>query len=236
MKISKSYYDGYVYDLAVETNQNFFANNILVHNCGFWTAKKRYALNVYDMEGTRYIEPHLKIMGLETARSTTPAVCRKTLEETIRLVLTTDEATVIDYIENYRKKWYSYEPEQIAFPKGVNNLKKYSHHETIYIKATPIHVRGSLLYNHYVKKHGLENRYEEITDGDKIKYLYLTLPNPIKEDVIAFSKHIPNEFNVKKYTDYNKQFQKAFMDPIKHILIAIGWDYEKRSTLEGMFE
>jgi DNA polymerase elongation subunit (family B) len=205
-----------------------------------WTAKKRYMMRVHDSEGVRYETPKTKIMGIETTRSSTPQVVRDSLKEAINLILTTDEDTVISFIEDFRNKFNSYEPEEISFPRGVNGMKKYKDTNAIYIKSTPIAVKGSLIYNHYLKKHGLEKKYQTINEGDKIKFLYLKMPNPIcgqygVDQVISFPNSIPKEFELDGFFDYDKQFEKAFLDPLKNILLSVGWSHEKRSTLEGIF-
>tara|TARA_R100000951_G_C2653480_1_gene185276 strand:+ start:15971 stop:18316 length:2346 start_codon:yes stop_codon:yes gene_type:complete len=200
-----------------------------------WIAKKRYAMNVYDNEGTRYQEPKLKVMGLEIVRSSTPAPVRESLKEAVRLTLTTDEKTLQKFIETTRKAFKSMSPEQIAFPRGCNNLIKYTDTKDIYKKGTPIHVRGSLLYNHFVREHKIAHRYEKIQEGDKIKFLYLKEPNNLRENCISFNSKIPDEFGIHKYIDYDLMFQKAFLDPMDTIVNSLGWETEEQNTLENLF-
>jgi len=202
---------------------------------GIWTAKKRYMMRVYDSEGVRYDEPTLKIMGIETTRSSTPQLVRQQLKDAIRLILTTDERTVIDFIESSKSNFMEQEPEDIAFPRGVNGLDKYKGTTTVYVKSTPIAVKGALLYNDALKKYKVTRKYKKIHSGDKIKFLYLKTPNPIGDQVISFVNRIPLEFDLSEFIDYEKQFEKAFLDPLKTILEKIGWDYERRATLEGLF-
>ena len=200
-----------------------------------WTAKKRYMMNVYDAEGVRYATPKLKIMGIETTRSSTPQVVRNSLKEAIRLILQTDEPTVIEHIEKCHEDFMDLSVEDIAFPRGVNGLSRYSDSSTIYRKSTPIAVKGSLLFNHYIKEKGLQRKYPLISEDDKIKFLHLKMPNPVRDKVISFPGSLPKELGLHKYVNYEEQFQKSFIDPIKNILDAVGWSHEKRSTLEGLF-
>jgi hypothetical protein len=179
-------------------------------------------------------------MGIETTRSSTPQVVRDSLKEAINLILTADEDTVIEFIEGFREKFKSFDPEEIAFPRGVNGIKKYSDISSIYKKSTPIAVKGSLLYNHYINKLRLEKKYRKIVDGDKIKFLHLIKPNPVggvagQDQVVAFPNSLPKEFGLNDFIDYDIQFEKAFLDPIKHILEKIGWKWEHMNTLEGFF-
>jgi DNA polymerase elongation subunit (family B) len=202
---------------------------------GIWTAKKRYILNVWDSEGVRYSEPKLKIMGLEAVKSSTPAPCRQMIKDAFNIIMTKSEDDVIEFINASRKKFYSLTPEEISFPRSANNIEKYRSTSTIYIKGCPIHIRGVLLYNHYLKKNSLENKYPLINNGEKIKFCYLKTPNTIHENVISFIQQFPKELNIQRYVDYELQFEKSFIEPLKTILNCIGWGIEKTNTLESLF-
>jgi len=202
---------------------------------GIWTAKKRYILNVWDSEGVRYEEPKLKMMGIEAVKSSTPAPCRQMIKDALKLMMSGTEDEVIDYIANCRNKFGSLPPEEISFPRSVSDVIKYKSHSTIYAKGTPIHVRGALLYNHYIKENKLDNKYSLIQNGEKIKFCYLKKPNIIHENVISFIQDFPKELNLDKYVDYDLQFDKSFLDPLRIILDSIGWNVEKTNTLESFF-
>jgi DNA polymerase elongation subunit (family B) len=202
---------------------------------GIWTAKKRYILNVWDSEGVRYEEPKLKMMGIEAVKSSTPAPCRKMIKDALKLMMSGTEDEVIDFIENARKEFRNLPPEKISFPRSASDVQKYKSSATIYAKGTPIHVRGALLFNHYVKEANLTNKYSLIQNGEKIKFVYLKKPNPIHENIISFIQDFPKELGVDKYIDYELQFEKAFLDPLKTILDAIGWKVEKTVNLDSFF-
>jgi len=202
---------------------------------GIWTAKKRYILNVWDSEGVRYEEPKLKIMGIEAVKSSTPAPCRKMIKDALNLMMGGTEEEVIEFIDDARAKFKKMPPEDISFPRTVSDVNKHKSHSTIYAKGTPIHVRGALLYNYYVKENKLDNKYSLINNGEKIKFVYLKKENPIRENVISFISDFPLELGIDKYIDYDLQFQKAFLDPVKVILDAIGWNVEKTVNLELFF-
>ena len=206
---------------------------------GIWTAKKRYMLNVWDSEGVRYEQPKLKIMGIETTRSSTPSIVRQKLKDCIRLILTTNEDTIQNFIVEFKEMFYKEKAEEIAFPRGVSNLKKYSSNTDIYSKGTPVAVKGALIYNHYMKKMKLTRKYETIFEGDKVKFIYLKKPNPIAgpkgDQVISFKTVLPKELNLEEFIDFDKQFNTSFLDPLKNILDVIGWKTEKVNTLEELF-
>ena len=202
---------------------------------GIWTAKKRYILNVWNSEGVQYSEPKLKMMGIEAVKSSTPAPCRTMIKDGLKLMMNGTEEEVIDFIDKCRNDFKALPPEQIAFPRSVSDVVKYRSYSDIYSKGTPIHCRGALLFNHYIKEKKLDNKYSLITNGEKIKFVYLKKPNIIHENVISFIQDFPHELGLDKYIDYDLQFEKSFVEPLKAILDAIGWNVEKTVNLELFF-
>jgi len=216
-------------------DQKMFMKRENIADRGIWTAKKRYILNVWDSEGVRYEEPNLKMMGIEAVKSSTPAPCRTMIKDGLKLMMNGTEEDVIHFIDDCRAKFKTLPPEEIAFPRTVSDVKKYYNYTDIYIKGTPIHCRGALLFNHYVKKNKLDNKYSLIGNGEKVKFLYLKKPNIIQENVISFIQDFPRELGLEKYVDYDLQFDKSFVEPLKTILDAIGWNVEKTVNLELFF-
>jgi DNA polymerase elongation subunit (family B) len=202
---------------------------------GIWTAKKRYIMNVWDSEGVRYAEPKLKIMGIEAVKSSTPAPCRKMIKDALKLMMNGTEDEVIEFISKCRTDFHKFSPEEVSFPRSVNDLVKYRSSNSIYEKGTPIAVRGALLFNYHVKEKKLTKKYSLIQNGEKIKFCYLKKPNPIYENVISFIQDFPKELNLNSYVDYDTQFEKGFLEPLKTILNAIGWNSEKQTTLDSFF-
>jgi DNA polymerase elongation subunit (family B) len=215
-------------------DQKMIMKREVIANKGIWTAKKRYILNVYNEEGVELKEPKLKIMGIEAVKSSTPGPCRDKIKEALKVIMTKDESALIQFIDDFRKQFRKLRPEDIAFPRSCNNLKKYSSRTTIYKKSCPIHVRGSLLYNNLLKKHKLK-KYEQVQEGDKIKFVQLKEPNPLRENVISFIGVLPKEFDLHRYIDYDNQFDKSFLEPLRFIVNAIDWSFERQSTLDDFF-
>jgi DNA polymerase elongation subunit (family B) len=202
---------------------------------GIWTAKKRYILNVWDSEGVRYEEPKLKIMGIEAIKSSTPAPCRKMIKDGLKLMMSGTEEDVINFIDKCREDFKKMPPEEIAFPRTASDVRKYHSSSSIYAPKTPIHIRGALLFNYYVKEKKLTNKYSLINNGEKVKFIFLKKPNTIQENVISFIQDFPKELGLDKYIDYELQFEKSFVDPLKSILDTIGWNVEKTVNLELFF-
>ena len=232
--IEKSYQELATYVSAYEQKMSMKRENIA--DRGIWTAKKRYILNVWDSEGVRYKEPKMKIMGLETARSSTPAYFRDKLYAAFQIIISKSNDELINFINGVRSETKERPYDEVAFPRGVNNLSKYRHPTTIYSKGTTIHVRGALLYNWYVKKYKVEHKHPFIQEGEKIKFMYLKTPNPLHENCISFFGELPKEFGIEKYVDYQTQFEKSFLEPLKNVLQCIGWTHEKVITIGSFFE
>ena len=207
-----------------------------IASTGIWTAKKRYMLNVWDSEGVRYDEPKLKMMGIEAVKSSTPAPCRTAIKNAIQVMMNGTEADLLSYIDTFKTEFNSLPPEDIAFPRSVNGLRKFKASGTVYSKGCPLHVRGTLLYNFYIAKNKLEYKYPLVQEGEKIKYVYLLRPNPLgNENVISFLNTFPRELDLEESIDRDAQFKKSFLDPLRIITDVIEWDIERVPNLEFLF-
>ena len=216
-------------------DQKMFMKRETIANKGIWTAKKRYILNAWDIEGVRFAEPKLKVMGIEAVKSSTPGACRDKIRECLKVIMNSDEEDAQKFIADFREEFYELPIEDIAFPRGCNGINKWANKSSIYSKGTPIHVRGALLYNYHNTKQRLTHKYPLIQDGEKLKFVYLKTPNKISENVISFPNTFPKEFGLDKYIDHELQFSKSFLEPIKVIMDTIGWKPEKIPSLEFLF-
>ena len=202
---------------------------------GIWTAKKRYILNVYNNEGVAYNEPHMKVMGLEMVKSSTPSAIREKMKKSIKIMMQGTENDIHEFIADFKVNFKKLPVEDISFPRGLNGLKDYADSVIMYKKGTPIHVKGAILYKHYLVKMGLDKKYPKIQEGEKVKFTYIKQPNPFKDMVISYPGRLPVEFGLQEYIDYDLQFEKAFIEPIKVVLDCMGWSTEKRNSLESFF-
>lgn len=290
----------WVYDIEVENDHNFFANDILVHNStyismndivknfnttdkekiithlakftddyinpeikkGFnkladimnahesaikmareniadraiWTAKKHYVMNVWNKKGKKLDEPELKIVGLEVIKNTIPIACKKKLKEALKIIMSSNNNHLISFIDEFKMEFRNLPIDEISSPRKVSDVTKYEDNLTIYGKKTPMHTRAAILYNYYLRKNNLENKYALIRDDENIKFCYLRMPNPIQENIIGLKDGIlPEEFGLTKYIDYDTQFEKTFLDPLDIICKVINWKTEEIATLEGLF-
>jgi DNA polymerase elongation subunit (family B) len=211
-------------------DQKMFMKRETIADKAIWTAKKRYIMNAWDVEGVRYDKPKLKIMGIEAVKSSTPEVCRDKIKEALTIIMQGTEKDVQSFISNFKTEFFKLPPEDISFPRGVNNLSKYTSSVTIFTKGTPMHVRGALVYNDMIKKNSLDKRYPIVQEGEKIKFCYLKEPNPSMQNTIAFPSSLPKELKLHNYIDYETQFAKAYSEPLQTILDAIGWSAEQKGV------
>ena len=231
--IDKSYQTLAKYVGAYE--QKMFMKRENIADKAIWTGKKHYIMNVFDSEGVRYEEPKLKMMGIESVRSSTPGVVRKAIKEALEVLMKEGEHALRDYVDDFENKFRQMPFEDVAFPRGCRYLTKWTSASDIYKKGTPIHVRASLLYNKHLEEKKLTKKYPPIYEGDKVKFCYMKLPNPMRENVFAVPQVLPPEFNIDDYIDYDKQFSKSFKEPLNHITEAIGWRLEKQADLLDFF-
>ena len=231
--IAKSY-DAFFTRMNHHTKRMEMAREVIADR-GIWTAKKRYILNVHNSEGVQYAEPKLKIMGIEAIKSSTPEVCRDKFREVFKIIISGSESDTQEFIRRFKEEFKSLPPENVAFPRSVSNITDWHDRRSVYKKGTPIHVRGSLLYNKLVKDAKLSKRYELVTNGSRIFFTYMKKPNPMHENVIAFPDILPQELKLNNYVDYDMQFNKTFVEPLQLILDAVGWTAEPVATLDEFF-
>lgn len=231
--IDKSYQQmaGYVHAFQ----QKMLMKREAIASKGIWTGKKRYILNVYNNEGVAYAKPKLKIMGIEAVRSSTPSSCREKIKGSLDIIMNGTEDQLIDFVSGFRKEFRELPFEKVAFPRSLNNMNKYRDASMGWKSGTPIAVRGAFIYNQMIKDEKLSNVLEKLKDGDKIKFSYLKVPNPARQNVISCLDELPEAFNLHQYVDYDTQFEKAFELPLRGITDVIDWKLERINTLEDFF-
>ena len=236
-KVLQPFIDGGYQELSEYMNaygQKMQMKREVLADKAIWVAKKRYVLNVHNSEGVQYAKPKIKVMGLEMVKSSTPAVVRKKLKDALEVILHKDQSALQTFVKEFKRDFTSLSVNDVSFPRSVSSLKEYTG-TPIYKKGTPIQVRGALLFNHYLKMKGLTRKYEPITNGNKIKFVYLRTPNPINENVISFNNVLPKEFGLDDYINYDLQFEKTFLDALNIVIEPLGWHAEEKASLESFF-
>jgi DNA polymerase elongation subunit (family B) len=218
---------------------NSYANKMVwerevIAESGVFVAKKRYALKVWDSEGVRYNDPKIKIMGLEAIRSSTPQWARKYLKECYAIALDRDEKKLQSRFAEMRAEFMAMPVEKIAIPRGVNGLEKWgSKDASIYTSGTPNHVKAALIHNYMIDLLGL--KINKIVSGNKIKFVKLRQPNPIRQDIIAFDNKLPSEFGLDDYVNRPEIFESGFVSPLTLFIQTLNWNYEETVSLEDFF-
>jgi DNA polymerase elongation subunit (family B) len=229
-----------------------------------WSGKKHYILQVWNSEGDNYFECNdchnkfsgpsevappcndcksantkrvakMKIMGFDMVKSSLPKFTKDAMRKAVNIVMTGSQDELATFIESTRLAFMKLPAEDVAFPRGVNDIEKWANEADTYSKGTPIGVKAVLLHNEYLIKLGLQNKYAPIASADKIKFLHLKQPNPIFDKVIAFNGKLPVEFGLHKYIDYAEMFKATLIKPLEKILEPIGWSSEKQYDMEQFF-
>jgi DNA polymerase elongation subunit (family B) len=236
-KIEKAIADGYdtlAKDMGAYRNAMSMKRE-KINDKAIFVGKKKYILNVLNSEGVHYAKPKISVTGIESVRSSTPEVCRKKMVEAFRIFLDETESASQDFIEGFRREFSSLSVSEIAKISGTDDIEKFMNSSGSYTKGCPIHVRGAILYNEFLKKKGLDNKFESIRSGDKIKFVYLKMPNPIRENIVSFPGYLPKEMGLEQYIDYDIQFDKVFLNPLDIVLKSMGWSATKINSLESFF-
>jgi len=220
-------------------DQKMYMKREVIADKGIWTAKKRYILNVHDSEGVRYKEPKLKMMGIEAVKSSTPAPCRARIKDAMNIIMGGTEKELNLFIQDFRAEFMELPPEDIAYPRSCNGVIKYKGTDRLFKQGAPIHVKGGILYNHLVQKNNLSNKYPYIQEGDKIRFLHMKEPNIYQSSAFSFITTLPRELDIVKFIDYDMQFEKSFVEPLRFITEKAKWlidsSYGTQGTLEDFF-
>ncbi len=197
-----------------------------------WTSKKRYAMKVWNSEGVQYDKPKMKVMGLESVRSTTPAYASDYLVECYALALDTDDETEMhEKIADIRDEFDRLDNTVIAEPTSVNGLTKWADKDTLFKKGCPHHVKAALYHNKLVA----DNQWRHINpiqNGEKIMMVPLKAGLEMKK--IAFVGELPTEFELEDLVDRTKLYNSKFANPMQNFLDSLGWS-PKRVAKIGKF-
>ena len=147
-----------------------------------------------------------------------------------------DEKMLNTFIQDFRKDFMKMTPEQIAYPRSVNGLRKWTDSANLFKKGAPIHVKGAILFNHLIKKNKLNHKYAFINEGEKIKFLQLRTPNKYQSTAITFITKLPKELDFHAIIDYDEMYIKSFVEPLKFITDKIRWRIDKSFGSQGSLE
>lgn len=201
--------------------------------------KKNYIIQVYDNEFVRYSKPEIKMMGVETAKSSTAMIIRKKLEECFNIVINKDTHEPIELkgvVDEFRKEFDEVDIVSIASPRGIKDIDKWMDERGNILSGCPIHVRAAIVYNNFIASDpDLKRRYEEIKNGSKIRFVKLKQPNLLHSHVVAFIDDIPDEMELDKYVDRKTQFEDTFMKPLESFTQLIDWDVRRTNSLTSLF-
>ena len=208
---------------------------------GLFITKKRYAINIFDLEGKRLDvegkQGKIKAMGLDLKRSDTPVVIQKFLMTLLTRVLAgAGREEIIEMIKSFKYDFKERPAWEKGSPKRVNNLTKYSAEEKKLGRANmPGHVRAAMNWNS-MKKMNSDNYSQSIIDGMKTIVCKLK-SNPLNWTSIGYPTdelHIPQWFKDLPFDD--AAMEATVVDQkIDNLLHVLAWDLAQETNTTNTF-
>ena len=208
---------------------------------GLFITKKRYAINIFDLEGKRLDvegkQGKIKAMGLDLKRSDTPVVIQKFLMTLLTRVLAgAGREEIIEMIKSFKYDFKERPAWEKGSPKRVNNLTKYSAEEKKLGRANmPGHVRAAMNWNS-MKKMNSDNYSQSIIDGMKTIVCKLKA-NPLNWTSIGYPTdelHIPQWFKDLPFDD--AAMEATVVDQkIDNLLHVLAWDLAQETNTSNTF-
>jgi DNA polymerase elongation subunit (family B) len=208
-----------------------------VSKSGIWIAKKRYAQWIISDNGVPVDK--LDVKGLDVVRSSYPAAFRKFMSEVLIEILRGDtEEQLTNKVHDFKKNLPNMDVVKIAKAGAVKNLSKYmpkKKNQTAMFQfpsGCPAHVKAAIAYNQLLKHFGVENQYEPLKDGDKIKWVYLK-QNPYGLDGVAMNGYNdPPQIMelINTYINHDKIFERELLKKLEDFYGALDWGEVLSST------
>lgn len=199
-----------------------------IADVGLFLMKKRYVLHVIDDEGI--VGPKYKYTGVDVVRTTMPNALKPFAKQIIETMMTTQSVTETNKVLNDTYTTFmTLTPHEIAFVKGLRGYEGYASKcdGLRPAKKMPIHAKSAYFYNLLVKQLGLESKYEKISSGDKVRYLYLETPNKYNIGSIGFKYDLPIEVMSNLKIDYEAMFEKIMFSAIERFYECVNWQIRK---------
>lgn len=221
------------------TYMNAYCNQMqmkreVIADAALFRAKKNYVMQVYDNEHVRYDEPKLKMMGIETAKSTTPDFVKEALIDCYKIMLNGNNQELLDKISSFHIKYLNEDYNNLATPRGVNSIMKWVDSDGSYKNRIPYHVKASLEFNRLLKEKGLTD-IPPITDGMKVRIITLSNKAPVDGGYIAYVGSLPEEFGLTNYIDRETLFEKTFLSPVESFTSTLGWKHQDTFEINDFF-
>lgn len=221
-KIIQDSIEEYAEILNIQDPSQIGVEREVISDRAFFVAKKRYAARVLDMEGVRFNldDPYIKTMGLEIARSSTPAWVKKKLQESISVILDNDQYGVRKWRDETKLQYQNQPLEDICAVQSVNSLDY-----KLGDKGIPQGSKAALAHNNWVQQQGLEDTIELLQPGEKYKRCYLLTPNRFGTEIISFGDpKIAKIIEEDGIFDYQTNFQKQFEQPLERMVESMNYD------------
>ena len=224
--------DKHVFDIKQE----------VIAKTGLFITKKRYGLKIINDAGRKVNKIHVK--GLDTVRSNFAVAMKRLLSSVLEDILADVPKVQIDErISKFKRNMHMLHYDVMANPIGVKGIQKYTADSDevfqTFKKGAPVHVKSAINYNSLLQ-HWYEGRkYEKITNGTKIKWVYLK-DNEFGFDTIAYKGYEdPPQIleMIKNKIDHNKMYEQAMSKKLGMFYDAMKWEavVDKQISIERFF-
>jgi len=216
-----------------------------VIRAAYFRATRRYAQWITKQEGI--VKESLDVKGLEFKKANFPPVLGKFFHKTLVDVLKGTQQNEIDSrVKEFKKEILdgSISLTELGNPTSVKTLNKYTERKaragemfTVVAKGAPAAVRAVIRYNDLLRFWGLSNKHSLITQGDKIKWIYLK-PNPYQIDAIAFLEwDLPEKIRkfIEQNADRKKIFESILLNKLEGFYNDLGWTLNLNPYKEMFF-
>ena len=226
-------YDRLAKDCFNVTSHRLEMKTECVIRSAYFRATRRYAQWITKQEGID--NETLDVKGLEFKKANFPPVFGKFFKSCLEQVLKGVPKHEIDsQLFEFRRQILSGEIPlaDIGNPQAVKKMNKFTERKaragemfSSIGKGAPAAVKASIIYNDLLRFWKLDKKYNYITQGEKIKWIYLK-NNPYRIDAIAFLDYdIPEQIStfIEKYADRQKVFESILLNKLEGFYSDLGW-------------
>ena len=199
----------------------------------YFRATRRYAQWITKSEGI--VKESLDVKGLEFKKANFPPVLGKFFHAALVDILKgAGQEEIDDRIKIFKTEILdgTIPLTQLGNPTSVKTLNKYTERKarvgemlSTVAKGAPAAVRAVIRYNDLLKFWGLDKKHSPITQGTKVKWIYLK-PNPYQIDALAFLDYdFPPKIEefIEKYADRKKIFESILLNKLEGLYSDISW-------------
>ena len=230
--VTKSY-DKLAKDVFRSNEHRLEMKTECVIRSAYFRATRRYAQWITKQEGIK--NETLDVKGLEFKKANFPPVLGKFFKKALIDVLKgATQAEIDGRLKIFKKQILdgSIPLTELGNPQAVKKLNKYTARKaragemfSVMEKGAPAAVKATVVYNDLLRFWGLHKNHASISQGDKVKWIYLK-QNPYQVNAIAFLEwDLPEKMRtfIEQYADRKKIFESILLNKLEGFYNDLGW-------------